>query len=134
MSNTLGDEQLGNVHPRPVVKTAIELQRELDRAMSVLEMYGVPRGRARTVDNGIQVLVTRMQREIDDKQREITRLLAVKGEQLSAPEIIWQRPLIRCAAGRDGDCIHPDCPQNKEGEPAKTGRHCPLDVEDDEDN
>ncbi|MBF0250595.1 MAG: hypothetical protein HQL35_08220 [Alphaproteobacteria bacterium] len=32
-----------------------------------------------------------------------------------------------CRAGRDGDCIHPECPQNRDGEPHATGRHCPLD-------
>lgn len=32
-----------------------------------------------------------------------------------------------CAAGRDGDCVHPQCPQRRDGEPLKSGRHCPLD-------
>lgn len=32
-----------------------------------------------------------------------------------------------CRAGRDGDCSWKGCPQIKDGEPAKTGRHCPLD-------
>jgi hypothetical protein len=43
-----------------------------------------------------------------------------------------QEALTRCAAGRDGDCIHPKCPQNREGEPMKTGRHCPLDTDDED--
>ena len=45
----------------------------------------------------------------------------------------------RChAAGRnsDGDCYWPGCPQIRDGEPEKSGRHCPLDTlcdeEDDE--
>lgn len=33
----------------------------------------------------------------------------------------------RCAAGKDGDCIHKQCPQLRDGEPHKTRRHCPLD-------
>jgi hypothetical protein len=37
------------------------------------------------------------------------------------------RPLTRCAAGRDGDCSHERCPQNRDGEPLATGRHCPID-------
>jgi hypothetical protein len=42
-------------------------------------------------------------------------------------------PLTRCAAGRDGDCNHPQCPQARDGEPHKSQRHCPLDtLEDDE--
>lgn len=32
-----------------------------------------------------------------------------------------------CMADRDGDCKDPGCPQLRDGEPAKSGRHCPLD-------
>lgn len=42
------------------------------------------------------------------------------------------RPLKGCAADRDGDCDHRDCPQLRDGEPAKTGRHCPLDHREDD--
>lgn len=35
--------------------------------------------------------------------------------------------ITRCAAARDGDCSHALCPQLRDGEPGKTGRHCPLD-------
>ena len=34
---------------------------------------------------------------------------------------------MRCQAGRDGDCEWKHCPQNRDGEPTRTGRHCPLD-------
>jgi len=33
-----------------------------------------------------------------------------------------------CHSDRDGDCFHKDCPQLRDNEPHKTGRHCPLDV------
>jgi len=36
-------------------------------------------------------------------------------------------PLKRCAAHSDGDCVHKQCPQLRDGEPTKSGRHCPLD-------
>lgn len=43
------------------------------------------------------------------------------------------RIIIGCAAGRDGECNHALCPQLRDGEPKKSGRHCPLDHgEDDE--
>lgn len=42
------------------------------------------------------------------------------------------KPLARCAAGRDGECGHAQCPQLRDNEPAATGRHCPLDVSDDD--
>jgi hypothetical protein len=35
---------------------------DLDKAFQVLEMYGVPKSRARTVANGIQVLMDRLHR------------------------------------------------------------------------
>jgi hypothetical protein len=40
--------------------------------------------------------------------------------------------LTRCAAGRDGECGHAQCPQLRDGEPAKSHRHCPLDVRKDD--
>lgn len=43
------------------------------------------------------------------------------------------KPLTRCAAARDGDCTNAQCPQLRDGEPAKTGRHCPLETHTDED-
>lgn len=41
-------------------------------------------------------------------------------------------PIVRCAASRDGDCYHPQCPQEPDGEPAKSGRHCPIDTREDD--
>ncbi|MES2048821.1 MAG: hypothetical protein V4447_10500 [Pseudomonadota bacterium] len=41
-------------------------------------------------------------------------------------------PLKHCAAGRDGECAHKQCPQLCDGEPVKSGRHCPLDNHEDE--
>lgn len=40
-------------------------------------------------------------------------------------------PEPRCHADRDGDCYWTGCPQLRDGEPFKTGRHCPLDADDD---
>jgi len=34
--------------------------------------------------------------------------------------------LDECQASSDGECMHPFCPQNLDGEPEKTGRDCPL--------
>ena len=41
-------------------------------------------------------------------------------------------PLKSCAAGRDGDCSHPGCPQNRDKEPHTSGRSCPLWVDHEE--
>lgn len=35
----------------------------------------------------------------------------------------------KCHAALDGDCTWSHCPQVRDGEPQKTGRHCPLDVQ-----
>lgn len=32
-----------------------------------------------------------------------------------------------CQGSRDGDCVWPKCPQIRDGEPKRSGRHCPLD-------
>lgn len=34
----------------------------------------------------------------------------------------------RCHSGQDGECNWPVCPQVRDGEPAKSRRHCPLDT------
>ncbi|RRJ73161.1 hypothetical protein EIL82_22015 [Pandoraea apista] len=43
------------------------------------------------------------------------------------------KPLRRCAASRDGECWHTDCPQIRDNEPKATGRHCPLDTGEEND-
>jgi hypothetical protein len=43
-------------------------RREIDQAFSMLEHMGIPRERAKTVANGIDVLVTRLHREMDARE------------------------------------------------------------------
>jgi len=38
----------------------------------------------------------------------------------------------QCHASSDGECHWKDCPQINDGEPRKSGRHCPLDHPKDE--
>jgi len=33
-----------------------------------------------------------------------------------------------CRAGRDGECTWKHCPQERDGEPMRSGRHCPIDA------
>lgn len=56
------------------------------------------------------------------------RRLELERFDAANPDLIGQD----CHATRDGDCYWDRCPQNREGEPGKTGRHCPLDRYDDE--
>lgn len=45
-----------------------------------------------------------------------------------------QLPKPKCHSNGDGDCIWAECPQLRDGEPARSGRHCPIDTEDDDDD
>ena len=40
--------------------------------------------------------------------------------------------LTGCRSARDGECNWRGCPQLRDGEPKKSGRHCPLDVAESE--
>lgn len=50
--------------------------------------------------------------------------------RIAPPPVVGVDP---CHSDRDGDCSWCNCPQNRDGEPHKTGRHCPLDKGDDDD-
>lgn len=65
--------------------------------------------------------------------RSVLRMLAApqRAAQLDGGQ---GEGLKRCAAGRDGECRHKGCPQLRDNEPAKSGRHCPLDEEGSESN
>lgn len=60
--------------------------RDLDKAFSMLEVYGVPRQRARYVSNGIDVLGTRFNKEINFREQERNRLLAIVKEYAGKDE------------------------------------------------
>jgi hypothetical protein len=51
-----------SVHDKSKEKQGVS---DLDRAYQTLEIYGVPKNRAKSVSNGIQVLVSRMDNEIE---------------------------------------------------------------------
>lgn len=38
-----------------------------------------------------------------------------------------------CQGASDGECIWKHCPQLRDGEPKRSGRHCPLDTRKEED-
>jgi hypothetical protein len=62
--------------------------------------------------------------------RMIDAYFAVDEKRKEAVQWIARQPLTHCAAAMDGDCSHAQCPQRRDGEPDKTGRHCPLDCHD----
>lgn len=58
------------------------------------------------------------------------------GIHLSIPEPFTTKSVVRdiehlmfggCRGGKDGECTWESCPQRRDGEPVRSGRHCPLD-------
>lgn len=40
---------------------------------------------------------------------------------------------VKCQSNNDGECDWAHCPQLRDGEPHKSGRHCPIDTWGDDD-
>lgn len=66
---------------RPVDENALKLE----SAYQMLEVHGIPRTRAKSVANGIDVLATRFRREISSLEDRILRLEATIG----GPSMKW---------------------------------------------
>jgi hypothetical protein len=62
--------------------------------------------------------------QASDTERNVT--FGPEGQRID------KRPGQFCHADDDGDCTWTECPQLRDGEPAKSRRHCPLDVQDEE--
>lgn len=62
-------------------------------------------------------------------EREMTEEVAAVGRALGMPPEALGK---HCQSMRDGDCVWRHCPQNRDGEPRRSGRHCPLDIHQDE--
>lgn len=62
------------IHARQLEREPSSAQAQIELAFQMLELSGVPRERARFVANGIDVLVTRMSREILDANAQIAAL------------------------------------------------------------
>jgi len=63
------------------------LENDLERGFEVLEMYGIPKARARTVDNGIQVFDTRLQRERQGLKHRIEELEEMLGTAIGDTDL-----------------------------------------------
>jgi hypothetical protein len=50
--------------------------------------------------------------------------------RMRSPACLHWKPW--CHAAQDGDCSWKGCPQIRDGEPNKSGRHCPLDCGDED--
>ena len=71
IAETLADQGMNGAVQ--TLKEAAKVLDDYERAFQMLDSYSIPRDRARTVSNGIMVLATRMQREVNDLQGAIRR-------------------------------------------------------------
>ena len=56
--------------------------------------------------------------------------------ETSAPKARYdmqQRRMTRCQSDDDGYCTWKGCPQLRDDEPKRSGRHCPHDIMEDDD-
>lgn len=60
------------------------------------------------------------------------RLVTPEEMRLANAIQVQDLPLEHCVAGKDGECNHRQCPQIRDNEPEKSGRHCPIDNHDDD--
>lgn len=95
--------------------------------LAQLLIHHLTKGNAGTFEDIANFAMMLHQRSADPKV-----LANAARSQVRALDAIPPKPLERCAAGRDGECNHPDCPQLRDNEPAASGRHCPIDTWEDE--
>jgi len=62
------------------------------------------------------------------------RLVSVEEMRMENAIQIQDAQLEHCAAGKDGECNHKQCPQLRDNEPENSGRHCPIDNREEDDD
>jgi len=124
------------VDPR---KRLEQLIRETDRLQWILctkrpENYGL--FSPDTLSRCCVLATAERQEELDARLPHLLRTRAlcrgVSLEPLLGP-INLERGLHRCHGATDGECFWHLCPQLRDNEPELTGRHCPLDDDDPDD-
>lgn len=105
--------------------------------LAELLVHHLTKGNAGTFEDIANFAMMLHQRSADPKVlvSAVRSLRFTPGEKVAIERVlnaIPPKPLKRCAAGRDGECNHLDCPQLRDNEPEASGRHCPIDTWDDE--
>lgn len=122
-----GEEHSGYVWPRTKEGAAVETLESKGYTWHGGELWKPPLGKAPAYITGEQTRSELLQRA--EKLADDAEALAERVSRGDTP-----RPyLTGCAAGRDGECSDPRCPQLRDNEPGRSGRHCPLDAGEDED-
>lgn len=68
----------------------------------------------------------------DESLPDGTKLGVITDTAQSISPVAASTPIQRCAASSDGECSHLRCSQIRDGEPYRTGRHCPIDIHDED--
>jgi hypothetical protein len=95
--------------------------------LEALDMHGPVKKKLdelhfRKIDESDEILVINVGGYIGESTcREID--YAVK----MGKRVRYLEPRNTCHAAKDGDCTCPDCPQERDSEPSRSGRNCPLD-------
>jgi hypothetical protein len=58
-------------------------------------------------------------------EKQMVAEIIEAGRKIGLPEAVLGS---YCHAHKDGDCAWQHCPQLRDDEPKATGRHCPLDI------
>jgi hypothetical protein len=103
---------------------------DLSRTMT----YGTPTKEQLLVCASVINAYQHMVRLPAKKRDGIVRELRLGPNGPGTPEPIkWEAPFDgHCGAFKDGECSKSWCPQIRDGEPGKSGRHCPLDCGDED--
>lgn len=70
--------------------------------------------------------IARYSAEIQKLRRILANVPAKVAFKAKEDAGFGKHELTDCAEGQDGECNHEMCPQIRDDEPKKTGRHCPL--------
>lgn len=97
-SNTAPGGRFSATDGDALVARIATLEAAQEQGFNMLSLYGVPEERARSVANGISVLVTRYDREIQSLTAAITALAA---EKRDAERYRWLRSFDRILAPYD---------------------------------
>jgi len=120
------DEYMDKNHPDLYADEVDELYSAFKAGVHLRELEDEqepkPSGLCVSVDGMVQkfnreTLKKVTQMKSSDLSQEITTISENSGE--------------RCHASTDGECSSAQCPQLKDNEPSISGRHCPLDTQDD---
>ena len=107
----------------PELKDVSRVMRSVEAMMTEMDalICSTPTGEMRELETEVNIFLMMARDKLSSMALKLVNLQVHK---ISA--------LTSCAAGKDGDCFHASCPQTRDGEPVKTGRHCPLDNHKDE--